>query len=426
MSPAYLRARESAARGYPRVMRRILPLLVLLTPSLALANGQTTHLWITEQALQALPPGDLKDLLSQPESVDPLLNGSMFPDGGYAVSDDYGEYAHWEPFQQAYLRWIRARFAPDYATGEAALHTAFLMGLVSHGIADEVFDSRFMELSRVLDPGWQDDNAGLDTASDVLLAAQVGGMSAPEPWVPYDVLAQLFVDEIHHDVSVDTIQQGQSLLFTALEYVEWARNTDERVEYFGDLYPWSRDHLLDDAVPGSPPCEGRAVAAAWQATWDRLHERPFDEPVAEFSPGDGSFGLQRDSTRVDARLFATFTRGVEEATLADSVRVLDEAGEEVPMHFHLHYGEHSHALVGEPLMDWLDDAQYTLQVGPGLTDYDGDTFEGSWSASFSTAEPPAEPEPPADEEPAGCDLAGSGASSLALLLPLALRRRRLR
>lgn len=404
-------------------MRPTLLLLALLLPATALANGQTTHVWITEQALEAMQPGELRDLLNRPELRGSVLSGAMFPDGGYAVSHGYGETAHWEPFQQAYLGWIRDEFGPDYAAPEAAPHVAFLMGLVSHGMADELFDSRFMELSRIYDPGWQDDNAGLDTASDVLLAAAVGGIDPPEEQVPYEVLAAIFAD-VGVDVDASTLEQGQSLLFTALAYVEWARTTDERIQYFGDLYPFTRDHIVDAAVPGSPPQEAVGVAAAWRATWDRLHERPFDAPVLEFLPGDGSFGHPLDSSTVEARLFASFGRGVATDSLGDAVRVTTADGDPVEVDFGLHYGNHSHALVGRPAQDWAADTDYVLEIGPGLVSYDSDVSEGTWSATFSTSPPPELVELPVE---CGCSSGGAATAGMALgLLPLAtlLRRRR--
>ena len=113
----------------------MLAALALVLPVSAWANGQTTHVWIAEEALRSLEAGELKSLLSSPELRDPLLNGAMFPDGGYAVSDHYGELAHWEPFQQAYLQWIRDTFPPPWDEGDAAPHVAFLMGLAAHGLA---------------------------------------------------------------------------------------------------------------------------------------------------------------------------------------------------------------------------------------------------------------------------------------------------
>ena len=73
----------------------------------ALANGQDTHVWITRDALRHLPEGELKDLLADPANEAALVHGSMFPDGGYAVDHDYGETAHWEPFQGRYGHAVR-------------------------------------------------------------------------------------------------------------------------------------------------------------------------------------------------------------------------------------------------------------------------------------------------------------------------------
>ena len=57
----------------------------------------------------------------------------MFPDVGYAVGDNYGEIAHWESFQAAYLEWIQDTYSRPWTT-EAKQHIAFLMGLGSHGL----------------------------------------------------------------------------------------------------------------------------------------------------------------------------------------------------------------------------------------------------------------------------------------------------
>ncbi len=221
------------------------PLLFLLLaasallPGRALANGQTTHVYITLDALERLPPGEVRDLLTRPELRDPLVNGAMFPDGGYAVGDGYGELAHWEPLQQAYLGWIRETYEPPYDVGEAAEHVAFLLGLGSHGMADEVFDAQFMELSRRYDDGWTSGVSDLDTASDVLHAAATGGVQAPQEWAPYDVLAELFATELGYDVSPETLADGQGLLFAALAYTEWARTSEERLSTFGAARAWS-------------------------------------------------------------------------------------------------------------------------------------------------------------------------------------------
>ena len=107
-------------------MRRMFVLLLLSTPSLVLANGQTTHLWITDTAITHVQSEPLFALLSA--HPDPLRAGTMFPDGGYAIGHEYGEIAHWEPFQDRFRDWITDTF-DDPSSPEAAPHVAFYLGL---------------------------------------------------------------------------------------------------------------------------------------------------------------------------------------------------------------------------------------------------------------------------------------------------------
>ena len=138
-----------------------------LLASWAHANGQGSHLWISQQAVGLLPAGELRDLLSD-EALQPILmNGSMFPDGGYAAADDYGEMAHWEPFQDTYLAWIRQQFSPPW-TDEARQHMAFYLGMASHGMADQVYDSLFVERAQVEDAQSDWANESMDEATDVV------------------------------------------------------------------------------------------------------------------------------------------------------------------------------------------------------------------------------------------------------------------
>jgi len=395
----------------------------LLLPSVAAANGQTTHVWITLQAVEQLEPGPVLDLLGRSDMRDPLVNGAMFPDGGYAVGDDYGEAAHWEPFQQAYLRWIRTHFEPPYDEGEAAGHVAFLMGMGSHGMADEVFDSLFMERSRVYDPGWSDpDVASLDTASDVLLAHQVGGVAPAESWLPAETLAGIFRDDLQYEVSAQTLMDGQDLLYVALGVVDALALSDERLATFGAAYPWTNEHLLNEAMPGSPLHEAKVVAAYFEDLWLRLHEEPSVGPILNFVPGHQTYRHEQVASTVEARLALAFARGVRVETLG-SVHVEDEDGAVVPASVGAFYGDRSHSVLVTPEQDWAPDAAFTVYVEAGLMDHDGAVFDGEWSATFHTGDSPADA---GDDPGCGCgsSISGGGAASWALVCLVGARRRR--
>ena len=153
-----------------------------------------------------------------------------------------------------------------------AEHVAFLFGMASHGMADEHFDSLFMERSRCYDPGWgQEDVASLDTASDVLFMAQVGGIAPPEPFLPTEALQTVYARAMpDQPLDVEGMEWGNELLHFAVASVDALRTNDERIATFTELYPWSTERFLDPDTPGSPLTEADAVVAYWLALWERL------------------------------------------------------------------------------------------------------------------------------------------------------------
>ncbi|MCO4773661.1 MAG: Ig-like domain-containing protein [Deltaproteobacteria bacterium] len=421
---------------------RPLPLLALalLLPSPAFANGQSTHVWISLEARTLLPAGPVADLLQRPDLTTPLVNGTMFPDWGYASGDrDHGEASHWEPFQQEYLRWIQSTFDAPYTDDDAAQHVAFLFGMASHGMADEHFDSLFMERSRCYDDGWQlDDVASLDTASDVLFMNQVGGIPAPEPWLPVDALSSVYALAMpNQPLDVDGMEWGNRLLHVAVATVNELSTNEERIETFTALYPWSTERFLDPATPGSPLTEAEAVKRYWLALWDRLQgTADFASPVAMMTPAPGSYGHAVTAAKPEGRVHLAFAHGVRAATLSE-VTIATAEGEDVPVDVDHFYGDLSHAVLARPLVDWEPETDYVLTVGAGVTDIDGLTPATPWTATFSTKAPPPEPEAdaPVDEdgdEPGGCgsQMGGPGAGATPLLVvfgalaPLVRRRRR--
>ena len=394
---------------------------IALQPAPARANGQTTHVWITEQALEFLQDGELSELLRDPQYRDPLLNGAMFPDGGYAVNDNYGELAHWEPFQQAYLQWIRETFEPPWNEGEAASHVAFLMGLGSHGMADEVFDSLFMERSRLYDPGWDGGTSNLDTASDVLFAAAVGGIAAPDPWLPIDAVLPLFNEVLGYEVEAGTIESGHAFLFSALSFTEWARSDEERLTTFTAEFPWTAENINNATVAGSPPREAEVIARYWGDLWARLHDPTvWAQPVMELVPAPSSSSHPTAAESIDARLHLSFSRGVEQGSLG-AISVLDDDGRLLPIDVHHHYGDFSHAVHILPLEDWPEGTSLRIRVEGELLNYDGVSFGDTWTGEVATGAPTA--------ESCGCSASPSvGPESLAwafaVLLTLGCSRRR--
>jgi MYXO-CTERM domain-containing protein len=386
----------------------------------AYANGQTTHVWITREALHYLEDGDLRDLLTRDDLKAALLNGAMFPDGGYAVDHGYGEHAHWFEFQSRYRDWIIDSFEPEPWSDEAAWHVAFLMGMVSHGMADQAFDAMYFDWSRTYDAefGWAE-GVSFDEASDVIWAALTSPQEVPPREIPGTLFVSLYQD---HGVTVseETMQDGQTLLGFAIEIVGLLSENPDTVLAYQQDFPWGGAHLLQD-LPGSPSCEAQLVAGLWQEWWDQLHQRVTPLSVIGVAPTDGHVGLETAMSSPEARLQVIFARGVTAAEVQENVIVTDQEGHVLATTAWVTYGDGRNVAHLAPLSDWPENTELLVTAQSGLTSVDGSQLAQAVTWRVSTW-PPQTPE----VEDAGCGCT-SGRRPMgfawALLALAGLRRR---
>ena len=166
---------------------RVAGLLMIMLPS------WTDAAEISDLAVDMLPPGELRTFLSDPEVRQALRSGSVFPDSGYAADDEYGEMAHWEPFTDAYLRWIVERHPAPWTSVEDRRRVAFLLGAMSHGLADQVTDSLFMHKTDQYDGT----SENLDTATETWLVIEHDPRVAPlEIFLPGAEVVEVFRDRL--------------------------------------------------------------------------------------------------------------------------------------------------------------------------------------------------------------------------------------
>lgn len=408
----------------------------------ARANGVNTHTWISFHAIEHLPDGELKRLLMDPELAPMIINGSIFPDGGYAIDHEFGETAHWGPFHAAFLRWMQDNLPEPYARGEARPYVAFLMGLGSHGMADQIFDSMFMEAARGYDAAnWSDVLLeSFDTATDVMLvdSTQVD-YRGTEVWLPAAEMPGMFA-EVGITVDGDTLLNAQSTMHTfILAYGAVNGRDPVAVMRYREQYPWASQRLMDPHEPGSPPCEGEIVAAYWLTLWDRLHgvDGPENMIIATYPPA-GSDGHPTDYTMVEAQAVVVFGHGIGSG-VADKIRITDTTGKMYGFTARPFYSE-ANAVAIRPTEDWATNETITIEVMAGVQTVDGFAYDAPFSFSFTTTpvsgprDPTTDPTPhttepwtaPPDEgdgSGCGCD-AGSGAGLGAGVVLLLRRRRR--
>ena len=316
----------------------------------AWANGQSSHLWISSRAIEQLPTGELKSLLQDPDLEQHWRNGTMFPDGGYAIDDNYGEIAHWEPFQNAYLEWIRDQYERPWSV-EAKEHIAFLMGLGSHGLADQAYDAMYFRRAYVYDAYgmWTE---SFDTATDVTFVAETEVQPTVDVWVPYQPFMDLFADA-GHTLSESTISQGQNRLNVAVYWVGTTASQPALVDEYRAQFPWGTSNQQNAMVPGTPEMESRIVAEYWQALWHRLHLETENSPLLFTHPLPNSTAHPSNSTDIEAGLSMGLVAGIDEENLRpEHIQVLSPNGTPHPIVVDVFYGQNSHIINIDPLDDW--------------------------------------------------------------------------
>ena len=385
----------------------------------ALANGQTTHMWISHEALEVLPEGDLKSFLEQPEHLAALENGTMFPDGGYAVGHPYGETAHWEPFQGLYRDWILDNFQgpEDPAAG---LDVAFYLGMASHGMADQVFDALYMERSMQNDAdfGWSTGES-LDTSSDIVWAWETGAQIPPEPWVP-PIMKTLFA-EVGIEIDDETLTLGQERLGLAIDFVGVSGQIESGVEAHRGHFPWACNHLTDRSIPGGPYSEAEIIANYWMALWEELQGEDLALEVLASFPAEGGREHHQSAEEVESRLTMVFNRSLLRSEVETASVVLEGDGSLPSLEPWLFYRDDSHILHYEPGTDWSPDSDYTFTLQEGIEATDGRELAEDFVLNFSTKpfEDPREP-----VEGCSCSSRSHIGSAWAWLAVLAVWRRR--
>lgn len=409
-------------------MKNLILLTALFHAPAALACGQSTHIWVGIHAVDHLPEGELKELMSQ-EAVFPwLVNGAMFPDGGYSplTQNGYGETAHWEPFQTAWMARVRTDFGPDFTDPAADGRIAFLMGLAAHGLADQIFDGIYLTRSLFYDGQERWDRYGnVDTSTDIAMTAAVGPMPIVDDVVPYDDLVSTFAN-YGQPVDRSTIELGQLSLRIAVQYVGNVGQSAEAEEYKAQ-YPWANGHLTDPTKPGNAGCMSEAVAAYWLTLWDRLHERydPDATPVIYTWPRPEEANHPHAASDIESQIGAVFARAVDTDTLGEGrIVVTDEEGAEHPVTWRMYYGDNTNVLNLWPTTDWADDMDYTVTVQPGVTSFDGEALGEPASFGFTTKEQLTPEAGGVGCEEGGCSTPGGGAAIWLALLTLPARRRR--
>ncbi|MCU1370138.1 MAG: hypothetical protein JWO77_1332 [Ilumatobacteraceae bacterium] len=239
------------------------------------AAGVTTHSWMAVQAIDQVTSPQLKTLLKANKEY--VRAGAHFPDSGYALSNTYGEEAHWQRFHDAYAAQILTHSectnlaAP---TGPCAKMVAFLMGMIGHGMGDEVWDWLFepyvADLEEYYTPstlGGQANEGGAELQLDLVAIADFGQPTTNLVAFPgHGDLLAAFGAVGMDDIDDDQLNLGQAAMNVVHDVEkQWAPT------HIVDLHqamPWTSHNVV--TAPGGVDFAATAIAGEWNVMWGRL------------------------------------------------------------------------------------------------------------------------------------------------------------
>jgi hypothetical protein len=239
------------------------------------AAGVTTHAWMAAEAIDQVTSPQLKALLQANEAY--VRSGAHFPDSGYALTNKYGEEAHWQRFHDAYADQILTHDECTnltLPTGPCAKMVAFLMGMIGHGMGDEVWDWLFEpyvpDLNEYYTPsdlGGYANEGGAETQMDLAAIADYGQSTAKIADFPShpDILAA-FAAVGFTDVDESALNLGQVVMGVIKQAeASWAPS---HIDDLHKAMPWTSHNLV--TAPGGVDFAATAIAGEWNVMWGRL------------------------------------------------------------------------------------------------------------------------------------------------------------
>jgi hypothetical protein len=367
-------------------MRWLLPLALLALPATASANGITAHAHISDLAVDSLPPGELRDFLSDPELLQALRSGSVFPDSGYAAGHAYGEITHWEPFTNAYLEWIVANHPPPWTTLEDRQRVAFLLGAMSHGMADQVYDSLFMHKIEQYDGELGD----FDRRAEMWLVTEHDPMISPLEVVIFeDELPGILRMSSGEDSVPGDFTRGMGLVQTAIRAIPLLARTEYAPAW--EALPWGASHYYEPYEPGlggeggSLPHLGWVIGRYWQVVWERLHGTDaLERSLVATWPEEGAVNVETTAGRAEARAMLVFGHAIDGASFPGSFHLRPVGGADVAAHATFQWSGIANAVLVIWDEDLAFDTEYEVELTTGVTTMDGRPLPAPVTLRFHT------------------------------------------
>lgn len=335
------------------------------------ASGISTHLVVSEQAVDLIEDSDLKQLIQR--YPDALRSSTSFPDGGYPLDYRWAEPAHWAPFQNAYIRRIKnvclGRYLTNAYCGKLAVH---LMGSVGHGFQDQVTDA--LLLPKIAEQDGTSDTADQDIDFFVIADFPNRQASIPRTWfIPFFELFYTFQDMGVGRVNWLEILIGGSLIRAGMigEFIVFPFAYADGIRNI----PWARDNYI--SYPGGINQMTTTSARLYDYLWDRLNEQEESKRATLMPFPEPGSAVPHQNVRTDAQIGVIADRGIiPNSVSSDDFVVTDELGKQVAGVFNMRTSlsnpvAESHLIIFYPLAALEPNMTYTVSISPRIKDENG-------------------------------------------------------
>ena len=278
------RAGRTVRVGALGLIVAVVSALALVPAQPASAAGVTTHAWMAATAIDQVTSPQLKALLNGNKAY--VRAGAHFPDSGYALTNKYGEEAHWQRFVDALVARIKTKSCGTISAvhGPCAPLIAFAMGIAAHGMGDEVWDWLFepnvADLNEYYVPadlGTYVTSSGAETQMDLSAIMDYGQPTTPTVAFPdhTDLLAA-FTAAGFTQVDDGQLSLGQ-VVMDVLHKAEgaWAPG---HIAPMHAAMPWMWHNLV--TAPGGVNFAATAIAGYMDNTWGQVVG---DQPATKVS-----------------------------------------------------------------------------------------------------------------------------------------------
>ena len=226
-----------------------------------------------EQHLSLAPdaPAQLRSLLRRPDALDAFYGGCVFPDWGYeGIHDDAAEDSHWPPFWKDLFTLLQERRPPPW-DDEGAREIAFALGVVVHGVSDELWhfskDGHICFLDMVARRDGLDHHT-CEVSCEVFAHLECRHRKMPDLGLwPASLVKQVYA---RREIAIDDEQLLRGRVKIERQWRKGAHWGWLAYPYYRLKYPWCRAHYCDDrngAAGHGAQAAARKVIEVFQEWW---------------------------------------------------------------------------------------------------------------------------------------------------------------